>query len=145
MKLMMMTMVAGALALPAEAALPCDVYDQIVAGAVMIMQVVPTSVTPPEGGGQGRCTFRGEIVRSFLGPHPVGTAIVTSISCMAPFEPGSDRDIEVGGTMWTDFEALRDAAVVELHISPEGGPLDTGVVFLDAPTDAPARVSACSE
>lgn len=145
MRLMVPAMFVAVLAVPAEAALPCNVYDDFVAGAVMIMQVVPTSVTPPEGGGQGICTFRGEMVRSFLGPHPVGTAIETSISCMAPFEPGSDRDIMVGGTVWTDFEALRDAAVVELHISPEGGPVDTGVVLLEAPTDASARESACGD
>lgn len=145
MKIGWMVLVAGVAAAPAQAALQCDVYDDLVAGAVMIMQIVPTEVLPPDGGGQGKCSVGGEIVRSFLGPHPVGTAIRTAIPCLAPLEPGSSNEVQVGGELWWDFEALRDAAVIELHIAPEGGPAGygSGVAILTAPTEAPARVSAC--
>ena len=133
------------MAVPAQAALRCDDIDYFVAQAVMIQQVVPSEVIPPEGGGQGLCTLRGEIVRSFMGPHPVGTLIRTTIPCQAPLEPGEIEEVIPGGdTIW-DFEALRDAPVIELHIAPEGGNAGygAGVVLLDAPTDAPARRSAC--
>jgi hypothetical protein len=129
----------------AQAALRCDDLDALVAQAVMIQQVVPSEVIPPEGGGQGLCTLRAEVVRSFMGPHPVGTLIRTSIPCLAPLAPGSFQEPSPGGATLWDFEALRDAPVIELHIAPEGGPAGygAGVVILDAPTDAPERRSAC--
>jgi hypothetical protein len=140
-----MVLVAGVAAAPAQAALQCNYYDDMVAEAVMVMQIVPTEVVPPEGGGQGNCEVSGEIVRSFLGPHPVGTVIRTTIRCESPLPPDVTAPVEVGGTVWWDFEALRDAAVIELHIAPEGGPAGygSGVAILPAPTEAPARVSAC--
>lgn len=130
---------------PAQAALECQYYDQDVARAVMIMQVATMEVTPPECGGQGQCAYVGEVMPNFRGPKEVGTIIRTSFPCEAPLEPGSDANFEVGPTVWKDFEALRDAAFMELHIAPEGGPAGhgAGAVIIQALTDAPARRSFC--
>jgi hypothetical protein len=88
----------------------------------------------------------GEIVQSFLGPHPVGTVIQTEIPCTAPLDdPNAEPAVEVGPTFWWDFEALQGAAVIELHIAPEGGPAGygAGVMILDAPTDEPMWTPYC--
>jgi len=133
-------------ALPAQAALECHVYDDMVAAAVMVMQITPSSVVPPEAGGQGNCTVTGEIVQSFLGPHPVGTVVQTQIPCMAPVsDPNVEVPLLVGPTLWWDLDALQAAAVIELHIAPEGGPAGhgTGVLLLDAPTAEPMWQSRC--
>ncbi len=133
-------------ALPAQAALECHVYDDMVAAAVMVMQIAPTSFVPPPGGGQGNCTVTGEIVQSFLGPHPVGTVVQTRIPCTAPMaDPDAEMPIMVGPTLWWDLDALQAAAVIELHIAPEGGPAGhgTGVVLLDAATSEPMWQSRC--
>jgi hypothetical protein len=133
-------------ALPAQAALECQVYDDMIAAAVMVMQIKPTSIVPPQAAGQGNCTLTGEIVQSFLGPHPVGTVVQTSIPCTAPVaDPDVEVPVVVGPTLWWDLDALQAAAVIELHIAPEGGPAGhgTGVVLLDAATSEPAWQSRC--
>jgi hypothetical protein len=131
---------------PAMAALQCQYYDQMVAEAPMVMQIAVESVVPPEGGGQGRCIVSGEIVRSFKGPHPVGTGVQTAIPCEAPLPEGAAADIEIGATIWWDFDALAAAAVIELHAAPEGGPAGygAGVRLLDAPTAAPVWTPHCN-
>lgn len=130
---------------PAAAALECRYYDEMVLDAVMVMQVAVASVVPPAGGGQGDCVLTGEIVRNFKGPHPVGTRIQTTVFCEAPVADGVEPDVMVGATIWWRYAALAEAAVVELHIGPGGGPAGygAGVVLLEAPTEAPAWVSAC--
>ncbi|GGL60795.1 hypothetical protein [Wenxinia marina] len=131
-------------AAPAHAALPCDVYDELVAEAVMVMQIADIAVVAPESG--SACTVRGTVVRTFAGPHPPGTRIQTSIPCDGyPLPPGVVPDIEIGATLYWDFDALSSAAVIELHIAPEGGPAGygAGVAVLAEPTEAPARAPTC--
>ena len=146
--LALLALTAALAAPPARAALECQYYDQMVAQAVMIMQIEKTTVTPPSAtDSRNRCTVQGTIVRSFLGPHPVGTLIETVIPCIGyPLPPGTDDDIEIGATVFKDFDALRDAAVIELHIAPEGGPAGygAGARLLDAATDAPTYTSFCN-
>jgi hypothetical protein len=145
----MKAVLAGAMMLgaagPAMAALQCQYYDQMVAEAVMVMQIAVQSVEPPEGGGQGRCSVTGEIVRSFKGPHPVGTVVQTAIPCEAPLPDGAEAAIEIGPTIWWKFDALAAARVIELHIAPGGGPAGygAGVRLLAAPTDAPVWEPLC--
>lgn len=134
-------MVAG----PAQAALECQYYDQALAEAVMIMQIDRTEVTlPPDG--STSCTLRGTIIRSFLGPHPVGTLIETQVPCDGFVQStGEPAPIEVGPAIYRSVDALAAAPVVELHIAPEGGPAayGGGVILLDAPTEAPVSRRFC--
>jgi hypothetical protein len=130
---------------PAQAALQCQHYDDLVDAAAMVMQIGETDVTAPEVIG-GTCRVTGTILRGFLGPHAVGTRIETQVPCHGyPITTDEEIPVEVGPTIFWQFDALNDAAVVELHIAAEGGPAGygSGVYLLDAPTDTPARVSAC--
>ncbi len=133
-------------AFPVQAALECSAYDDLVAQAVMIMQIAPSNIVPPEGGGEGNCTVTGAIVRSFLGPHPVGTVVQTAIPCKAPItNPDLANPVTVGPTRWWDYAELQAAAVIELHIAPTGGPAGhgAGVVLLEEPSEAPMWQSLC--
>jgi hypothetical protein len=129
----------------AHAALQCEYYDDLVDAAAMVMQIGETEVTAPEAVG-GTCRVTGTILRSFQGPHPVGTRIETQVPCHGyPITTDEEIPIEVGPTIFWQFDALTDAAVIELHIAAEGGPAGygSGVYLLDIPTDTPARLSAC--
>ena len=130
---------------PGAAMMQCHYYDEMVAEAVMVVQVAPSSIVPPPQGGQGDCTLTGKIVRKFKGKYPVGTVIRTSVPCEAPQTSGPQRPPMVGATMWRSLEALEGAAVIELHLAAEGGPAGygAGVVLLDAPTETPAWRSVC--
>jgi hypothetical protein len=140
----MMAMLGAGLGAPACADVLCSSLDAEVARAVMIIQVVPSEVVPPETGGQGMCTMTGEIVQSFLGQHPVGTVIQTRIPCTSPELPGAEPTVQTEGA-WFQIDLLRATAVIELHIAPQGGPAggSAGVVLLDGATKSPARRSAC--
>lgn len=145
MRLVLAGLAVLGVAYPARAALECQYYDQMVAEAVMVMQVAVESVVPPAGGGQGECIVTGEMVRNFKGPHPVGTRIQTSIPCEAPVPEGVTPEVFVGATAWWRYAALAEAVVIELHIAAEGGPAGygAGVVLLEAPTEAPAWEPVC--
>ena len=141
-----LTLSLAMLANGAQAALQCDAYDDLVAQAAMVMQIAVTEVVAPTND-QQVCTLRGQIVRSFSGPHPVGTPIETLIGCDGyPIPQASEPVIEVGPTIYWDFDALRAAAVIELHIAAAGGPAGhgAGVWLLDAPTDAPQWQPYCT-
>ena len=131
---------------PAQAALPCDVYDEQVAAAAMILQIGAIEVERPPLGDL-RCTLRGTVLQSFRGPIAPGTRIETRLAC-AGYPEAADEEIPVepGSTVYWDFDALRGAAVIELHIAAEGGPAGSGagVVLLDAVTDAPAFRGSCT-
>jgi hypothetical protein len=129
----------------AQAALQCNYYDDFVAAAVMVMQIDDVTVSPPATPGAD-CTVSGTIVRSFLGPHPVGTRVQTPVPCIGvPAALGGDGEIEVGPAIYKDYAALVAAPVIELHIAPESGPAGhgAGVVLLEAPTDSPQYTSMC--
>lgn len=140
-----LTLTLAMLADGAQAALQCDAYDDLVAQAVMVMQIAVTEVVAPTND-QQVCILRGQIVRSFSGPHPVGTQIETALGCDGyPIPEGVEPVVEVGPRMFWDFDTLRAAAVIELHIAAQGGPagFGAGVWLLDAPTDAPQWQPSC--
>lgn len=135
----------AALASPVQAALPCDVTEQMVLEAVMVMQIAVRAVDEPLPE-RTTCRVEGEIVRSFKGPHPVGTVIETAVPCRGGWTDADGAPVVmVGPEIFTSREALLAAPVIELHIGATGGPAGygEGVVLLDAATDAPVWRPEC--
>lgn len=138
-------MVLLACAGPVQAALPCDVTEQMVVEAAMVMQISVRAVDEPLPEST-TCRVEGEIVRSFRGPLTVGTVIETQVPCRGGWTNADGEPVVmVGADIYTDRDAMLDAPVIELHIADTGGPAGygEGVVLLEAATDAPVWQPEC--
>ena len=127
----------AATALPATAALPPCVYDELVAAAPDVVQLHRLSLR--EDGPDDMCQMEGTVVRAFRGQFETGQRLRFSVPC------DIDRPPEVGPTVYHATDALDAAAVVEVHFNAEGEVAGhgEGLIVLEAPSDAIAWRPYC--
>ena len=112
----------------AQAMLPPCVYDEMIAGATDVVQIVEPAVTGPDA--QGICDLRGVIARSFRGALVVGDKLALSLAC-------ANVDGLVGAQIYRDPEAMQNAAAIELHLTGGGvAGYGAGLFVLPALTEA---------
>lgn len=104
--------------------LPPYVYEEARATATEHIQVEVVRVGRPAvteyspRGDHGRCRVDGRVAQVFRGRLHVGEQVVFEVSCAT-----RDAEIPVGGTIWTDLNALAGARVLEGFFNREGGSL----------------------
>lgn len=116
----------------AQAALAPDYYEEARRSAPNHLQIKVLEVGAPNGG-MGKCAVDGEVVRLFRGTFAPGTKLTFDVSC---YDYGQIPD---GGTLWTDYDALKDAKFLEAFMSADAQPkiaLDQ-VEIIVAPRDYP--------
>ena len=116
----------------ASAVLAPEFYEEARRSAASHLQIEIEEVSGP-GGGMGDCMVEGKAVKIFKGGVEPGQPMRFTISC---YDYGSIPD---GATLWTDYDALKEAHYIEAFMS--GGPnpriaLDQVEIIL-APRDRP--------
>jgi tetratricopeptide (TPR) repeat protein len=102
----------------ASAVLPPQVYENARAEATYHVQVKIATVSPPSRT-PGDCETTGEVVRIFRdksGTLRLGTRVDFTVSCMRRGDPPI-----IGGTLWTDYDALMRARYLEAFLNPGAG------------------------
>jgi tetratricopeptide (TPR) repeat protein len=123
-----------------EAALPPFVYEQAREQATYHVQIKVTRVMPPAKT-PGECETTGDVARIFRnksGELRLGTHIAFAVSCSRRGESPL-----VGGTLWTDLDALRAARYLEAFLNRVNGRYQVALWqsrIIDAPTDKPVFV-----
>lgn len=106
-------------------ALPPYVFEQARAQAAEHVQINVTQVgaVRPLGGSTrgiaGQCPVSGIVVQSFRGRLRIGETVSFEVACAS-----RDADLPVGGTVWTDLDALRAARVVEAYFNRVNGAVE---------------------
>lgn len=129
---------AGSLALPADAALPPCVYDELVAAATEVVQL--HRLTLREDGPADMCQMEGTVIRAFRGAFERGQRLRFSVPCAIDQPP-------IGATVFHATDALDIAEVVEVHFDAEGeiAGYGDGLITLEAATDAMVWRPFCGE
>ncbi len=94
----------------AFAVLAPEYYEQARRSAANHVQIDIEDVDEP-GGGMGDCVVTGKVAKVFRGDLMPGAEIAFSVAC---YDYG---DMPVGGTLWTDMDALSDAKVLEAFMT----------------------------
>jgi hypothetical protein len=121
----------------AEAVMPPYVYQQAREQATYHVQLAVTRVTPPAKT-PGECSVAGEVVRIFRdksGELRPGTPLAFTVSC----KRRGDATV-VGGTLWTDRDALLRAKYLEAFLNRVEGRYEVALWqsrIIEAPTDTP--------
>lgn len=127
---------AGSLAIPASAALPPCVYDDLVAAATDVVQLNDLSLR--EDGPDDMCQMEGTVIRAFRGDFERGQRLRFSVPCAIDQPP-------VGATIFHATDALDIAEVVEVHFNAGGeiAGFGDGLITLEQATDAMAWRPFC--
>lgn len=123
--------IAGAATL-AHAVMPPEVYEEGRRTAPNHVQIGVDSVVPPNTG-RGDCAVFGRILKVFRGDLRPGEAITFNVSCYL------HGGVPAGGTLWTDYDALKRAKYLEAFMTKGPQPqivLDQ-VEIVIAPRDEP--------
>lgn len=99
----------------AHALMAPEYYRQARAEAPFHLQVAIDKVTPPAQG-PGNCLVEGKVAEVFKDAGnklPAGTPVSFSVACHREGEP-----VPIGGTMWTDTDALQSAKFIEAYLVP---------------------------
>jgi hypothetical protein len=99
----------------AQALMAPEFYRQARADAPFHVQVAIDKVTPPAKGA-GNCLVEGKTVEVFKdagGKLAVGSPVSFSVACHRAGE-----QVPIGGTMWTDTDALTSAKFIEAYLTP---------------------------
>jgi hypothetical protein len=125
----------GLLTTSAHAMMAPEYYRKAREEAPYHVQVAISRVTPPPSG-PGTCMVEGKIVEVFKDTSAkltVGTPIRFPIAC---YRSGDVDRVPIGGTIWTDLEALTRARYVEVYLVDAGDGFDTALwqsQIIDAP------------
>jgi len=136
-RLVVLSMVVGLVVSVAEAVMPPYVYQRAREQATYHVQVQVTGTVPPAQT-PGGCVTSGEVVRIFRdksGELRPGTPLTFSVSCKRP----GDATV-VGGTLWTDRDALMRAKYLEVFLNRVDGGYQVALWqsrIIEAPTDTP--------
>ena len=123
--------IAGA-ATMAHAVMPPEVYEEGRKTASNHVQIGVDSVVPPNAG-RGDCAVFGRVLKVFRGDLRAGEAITFNVSCYLR------GGVPAGGTLWTDYDALKRAKFLEAFMTKGPQPqivLDQVEIVL-APRDEP--------
>lgn len=115
---MLLAAAASCMAAAAHAALPPQVYQKARAEAPYHVQVAIEKMTPAEHT-PGNCGITGKIVRIFRDTEnklKVGDPIGFAVSCLRT----GDRP-PIGGTLYTNVDALQGAKFIEAYLVGQGG------------------------
>jgi hypothetical protein len=132
-----LSMLLALVASVADAVMPPYVYQQAREQATYHVQVQVTRVVPPAKT-PGECETTGEVVRIFRdtsGELRTGASMSFSVSC----KRRGDATV-VGGTLWTDHDALMRAKYLEVFLNRVDGRYQVALWqsrILEAPTDTP--------
>ena len=99
----------------AHALMAPEFYRQARADALFHVQVAIDKVTPPAKG-PGSCMVEGKVAEVFKDAGnklPAGTPVSFSVACHRKGE-----EVPIGGTMWTDTDALMSAKYIEAYLMP---------------------------
>jgi len=99
----------------AHALMAPEFYRQARAEAAFHVQVAIDKVTPPAKG-PGSCMVEGKVAEVFKDAGnklPVGAPVSFSVACRREGE-----EAPIGGTMWTDTDALKSAKYIEVYLVP---------------------------
>jgi len=127
----------GFLTTSAHALMAPEYYRQARADAPYHLQVAISRVEPPPSG-PGACTVDGKIAEIFKDTSAkltVGAPIRFPIACHRP----GDR-VLIGGTIWTDVEALMSARYIEVYLVDAGAGLEPALWqsrIIDASSSTP--------
>jgi hypothetical protein len=125
------------LATGAEALMAPQYYQKARADAPYHVQIAVTHVAVPSTT-PGNCTIEGKVVQIFRnasGKLAPGASIGFGIACMRP----GDK-VLIGGTMWTEVDALSKARYVEAYLVDAGAGFDVALWqsrIIDAPSSTP--------
>ncbi|ABD53033.1 hypothetical protein [Jannaschia sp. CCS1] len=127
-----------ALALPAQAELPPCVSDDLMRQASLVVQITDPSV---ETFANNICRISGTIVQVHRGAANVGQSLTATFDCL--IDPSQ---AVIGGTVYSDPDALARAGAVEVHIGSDGyvAANGAGLIALNAPTQRIAWEPYCS-
>lgn len=127
----------GFLTTNAHAMMAPEYYRKARQDAPYHLQVAILRVVAP-GSGPGNCMVDGKVVEIFkdtAAKFTAGTSIRFPIACDSP----GDK-VLMGGTIWTDRQALMRARYIEVYLVEAGDGLDTALwqsKIIDAPSSAP--------
>jgi hypothetical protein len=99
----------------AHALMAPEFYRQARADALFHVQVAIDKVTPPAKG-PGSCMVEGKVAEVFKDAGnklPAGAPVSFSVACHRNGEA-----VPIGGTMWTDTDALQSAKFIEVYLVP---------------------------
>jgi hypothetical protein len=121
-----------ALAAPAAAMLAPEFYIEARRTAPAHVQIAVEEVETPSGG-MGTCTVKGKVAKSFRGTMKAGSALTFGVACYAWGEMPN------GPTLWTDEDALEEAAMLEAFMTegPEPRILLDQVAIVPEARDTP--------
>lgn len=114
-----------------------EYYRKARAEAAYHVQVAITRVAPPASGA-GACRVEGTIAKIFRDtPSKLtdGMPISFPIACHLPGEM-----VPIGGTIWTDTEALMHAKYIEVYLVADGAGYETALSqsrIIDEPSPTP--------
>ncbi len=129
--------IVGLCVTAAHAAMPPAVYQKARADAPLHVQVAIADVAIPELT-PSSCLVTGEVVRVFRdtpGVLSVGDTIDFAVSCSR----AGDR-VPIGGTLWTNADALSAARFIEVYLIDSGSSFEVArdqSRIIEAPSDAP--------
>jgi hypothetical protein len=129
---------AIALATQAQATLSPCATDDLMAEAVMVVQVVDQEVRPL---GNNICRFSGTIVATHRGLAEVGRNLTADFNC-----PLDASQIAIGASWYYNPDDIRAAGALEVHINAEGfiAAFGAGLIALNAPTQSMAWEPFCN-
>ncbi len=136
-RLLFMMIGLFALATGAEALMAPQYYQKARADAPYHVQVAVTHVALPSTT-PGSCGIEGKIVQIFRnasGKLKTGADIAFPIACTRPGD-----QVLLGGTMWTDADALSQARYIEAYLVDAGDGFDVALWqsrIIAAPSPAP--------
>lgn len=116
----------------ALAVLAPEFYEEARRSAPNHVQIEIEDVSGPSGG-MGPCEVEGRVVNVFRGTLTPGARLDFTVSC---YDYG---EIPAGPTLWTDYDALKDAKYLEAFMSADAQPriaLDQ-VEIIMSPRDRP--------
>lgn len=94
----------------AHAVMAPEVYEEGRRSAANHLQIGVDSVVPPSGG-RGDCVVSGRVLTVFRGDMKPGEAINFNVSCYLR------GGVPAGGTLWTDYDALKRAKYLEAFMT----------------------------
>ena len=123
-------------AIPSGATLPPCVYDELVAEAVIVLQLTDPRV---ERRGRNICRLTGTVAVVHRGDVSPGQSVTADFACAV------DRPPTIGGTVYHAPDGIGAAGAVELHIDASGHIAGEGIglIALDAVTDRIAWQPYC--
>lgn len=123
----------------AFAMMPPGVYEEARETAMFHVQVKILNMTGPART-PGPCVVTGEVVRIFRdkpGTLKPGVTIEFAVDCSKPGDP-----VVIGGTLWTDYDRLRQAKYLEVFLNSTERGYEVALWqsrMIEAPTSQPAR------